>query len=129
MISASDAAEKASYALLTDGGDIGAPVFQHVPEDTAPPVIIIGDIEAIPIGGKGDPDRRLTLTIVTVTAAEERKPLLDLMNAIETRLDNARTTESGWELSFTFLGSSAALTPEGDGYVGENRFDILALVA
>ncbi|MDX3908421.1 MAG: DUF3168 domain-containing protein [Sphingobium sp.] len=129
MVSASDAVEKASYATLSAGGDIGAPVFQHVPEDTDPPVIIIGDIEATPIGGKDDPDRRVALTVITVTEAEERKPLLDLMNAVETRLDGARLQENGWKLSFTFVGSSAVLTPEGDGYVGESRFEILAFAA
>lgn len=134
MISASDAVEKATYGLLT--GSIGQPtpiegaqVFQHVPENTSPPVIIIGDIEEEPLAAKDDEDCRVSLSIVTVTEAEERKPVLLLQEQIKDRLRAARVDVEGWKLAFAFESSTATLTPDGAGYVGDSRFEILALRA
>lgn len=127
MPSALDATEKAAFALLSAGGDIGAPVYQHVPEDSATPVIIIGDLTSAPLDAKDDADRRIAMTIVTVVEGEERKPLLELQDAIEQRIAGIRTVQDGWRLSFTFAGASAVLAPEGDAYVGESRFDVIAL--
>lgn len=129
MTSAANAVEKVSYDLLSDGNNIGAAVFQHVPQDTLPPVIIIGDIDVQPLALKDDPDRRINLTILTVTEAEERKSMLDLQDAIETRLDGARISHDGWIIAFTQTDCDAVLTPEGDGYIGTNSFTILALRA
>lgn len=129
MTSAANAVEKVSYDLLSEGGNIGAAVFQHVPQDTPPPVIIIGDLEVQPLALKDDPDRRVSLTVLTVTEAEERKSMLELQEQIESRMDGARIEHDGWILAFTQSDSSAALTPEGDGYIGTNSFTIMALRA
>jgi len=132
MTSAGDAVEVGAYQLLTGtagtlGPIVGAPVFQHVPQDTWPPVVIIGDIEAEPFGAKGDPDRRCSLQIVTVTDGEARKPLLDLQAQVEARLEGARLDIDGWRLAFTFEGASATMSGDGDGYVGNSRFEVFAL--
>lgn len=129
MSAAGDAIEKATYTLLTTGEPIGIAVFQHVPEDTDPPVIIIGDLETEPLDAKDDGDERATLTIVTVIEGEARKPLLDAQAKIKTKLHGARVTEGAWTLAYRFISSSAALAPDGAAYVGESRFEILALGA
>lgn len=129
MSSAANAIEIATYALLTESGPIGAAVYQHVPEDTPPPVVIIGDIETRPLGTKDEKDRIASLTILTVTEAEERAPALAIMQKIEDRLDGATRTIGGWNLSFSFDGDDTTLTPDGGGYVGTSRFTIMALVA
>jgi hypothetical protein len=129
MTSAEDAIEKVAFDLLSAIADLGAPVYQHVPEDTPPPVVIIGDIEAAPLGGKNDPDRLATLSVMTVTEAEERKSLLQIKGKAEAALDGAQAEHDGWTLSFAFLGATAVLDAEGAGYVGESRFQILALRA
>ena len=118
MTSAANAVEKVSYNLLSDGNNIGAAVFQHVPQDTLPPVIIIGDIDVQTLALKDDPDRRISLTILTVTEAEERKSMLDLQDAIESRLDGARISHDGWIIAFTHrswqrsLGRTSACSSE-----------------
>jgi hypothetical protein len=127
MASAKDAVELAAYQLLTAGAPIGAAVFQDVPQDTAPPVIIVGDMESSGIGGKDDPDRVVSLEVVTVTSGDERKPCLDLQEKIETRLDGAKVAIVGWELTFRFVDDNAALTPDATGYVGLQKFEIMAL--
>ncbi|WP_022681158.1 DUF3168 domain-containing protein [Sphingobium bisphenolivorans] len=129
MTSAEDAIEKAAFDLLSAVTGLGAPVYQHVPENTPPPVVIIGDIETVPLGGKDDPDRRATLSVMTVTEAEERKSLLQIKGKAEAALDGVQAEHDGWQLSFSLLGATAVLTAEGDGYVGESRFQILALRA
>lgn len=128
MASAYDAVEKAAYTLLSAGGDIGAPVYQHVPENTDPPVIIIGDMTSVALAPKGDGDERITLTIVAAVNGEERKPLLALLNGIKERLHNARVAVGDdWELAFTWLSGNALITPDGEGYIGDSQFEVLAL--
>lgn len=127
MPSAKDAVERAAYQLLTDGEPIGAAVFQDVPQDTPPPVIIIGDMESAGIGGRDDEDRIVSLEVVTVTAGDERKPCLMLQDKIEARLDQAKVDLNGWSLTFRWVDDSAALTPDATGYVGLQKFEIMAL--
>ncbi|QUT04841.1 hypothetical protein KFK14_17665 [Sphingobium phenoxybenzoativorans] len=126
-----DALEKVTFELLTGvRGSIaisGASVFENVPEDTLPPVVIIGDMEAVPLGEKGDPDRKIALTILVVTDGEERKPVLGFLQQIESILSDVSEALAPWTLTFTFATSTATLTPEGDGYVGTSIFDIFAL--
>src|SRR3546814_17548679 len=94
MPSAMDALELAAYGLLTSGGGItGAVVYQHVPEDEQQNVVIIGDMDSEPLGGKDDDDCRISLTITAVTFGEERKPVLDLLDQVKTRV--AKQQESG----------------------------------
>src|SRR3546814_12032685 len=97
MPSAMDALELAAYGLLTSGGGItGAVVYQHVPEDEQQNVVIIGDMDSEPLGGKDDDDCRISLTITAVTFGEERKPVLDLLDQVKTRLAKQQVTQSGW---------------------------------
>lgn len=127
MSNAKDAVELATYQLLTAAPAIGAGVFQDVPQDTPPPVIIIGDMDSYGIGGKDDDDRIVNLEIVVVTAGDERKPCVALQDSVETRLDGAKFEVAGWSLTFRWVDDSAALTPEADGYVGLQKFEIMAL--
>jgi hypothetical protein len=131
VTNAISATESAVYAALTAGGTgiTGASVYQHVPEDTAPPVVIIGDIDNVtPIGKPGDPDRRVPLTIVVITEGEERVPCSDLLGQVETILDGAElTTVDGWTIAPTLQRSTAALSEDGAGYIGLALFEVLAL--
>lgn len=126
MISPEDALEKGSYALLTAAPPIGAGVFQDVPDNTPPPVIIIGDIEGAPLGDKDGVDALLTLEIVTVTDGDERAPLLALQGKVKDRLNSAKHEVGGWRLSFSWVDGSATLTPDATGYVGLQKFEVLA---
>lgn len=135
MTSAVSAVEAVAFTALSEGVTL-SPVFQHVPPDTPAPVTIIGDLDAEPFGTKGaDPDRIISLAITCVVEGEQRKPLLDLQEEVETTLDGLTTTYGGWTLQFTFLASDGVLiadpaSEESDGgetYVGNSRFRVLAL--
>jgi nitrogen fixation protein len=126
MSSASGAIEAVAFELL-DAAVTGATVFQDVPEDTPPPVVILGDMSAVPFtDDPADPDRRVTLAVTTVTAGEERQPCTDLQDQVETVLGSARVLRDGWDLAFRSLGSDAALIGDASGYFGTTTFEIIA---
>lgn len=105
-----------------------ATVFQHVPEDTAPPVLIIGDMESEPIPTKGANHQQVALTIAAVVLAEERKPIRALKAVVLAALHNRQVSRDGWQLSYNFTGADGFLDPEtGEAYAGNFRFSVLAL--
>ncbi|MGE3304285.1 MAG: hypothetical protein AB7M12_14365 [Hyphomonadaceae bacterium] len=135
MTSAASAIEAAAYAALTAGVTL-SPVHQHVPQDTPPPVTIVGDIDLEPFQTKDqDGDRQGTLVITCVVEGEARKPLLDLQDEVEAALSGLRVEAGGWLLLFTFQSSDGLLVADpvseesegGETYVGTSRFNVLAL--
>lgn len=125
MTSATNAVEAAVFEALN--GNLTVPVYQHVPEDTPPPVVIIGDIEASPLETKGDSDRQVSLTITTVIQAEQRKPVLDIQEEIVAALDGASLVKDAWQVRPFLESEDAVLLPDGAHYVGTSRYTIWAL--
>jgi len=126
MTNAVSAVEAAAYEALSAGVTL-ATVHQHVPANTPPPVVIIADMDAERLGTKeGDPDRNVTLTVTSIIQGEARLPLLELQAEIETTLDGLRVTPPGWTLKFTFQSSDGVLLEDGQTYVGNSRFGVLA---
>jgi hypothetical protein len=126
MTDAKGAVELALYEALA-GGIVGGTVYQDVPEDAPMPLVIVGDLAAVSLGGKGDQDRRVTATIVTLVGAEERAPLLELQGQVMQLLDGQRFTPAGWTLEVNFQDDDAGLSEDGASYVGTSRFEVLAL--
>jgi hypothetical protein len=126
MSGAGAAVEAATFDRLDQDVSL-ATVFQDVPEDTMPPVVILGDIGAEPFtNDPSDPDRRVTLTITTITAGEERLPCTDIQDEVEASLGGLRVNRDGWALAFRCLGSDAQLIGDASGYVGTTTFEIIA---
>lgn len=127
MSDAQLAAAEAVYEALSAGG-LSYAVYQHVPENTNPPVNIIGDMSGEPLGDKGGTDERIELTINTVIQAEQRKPVLAEQAKILAALDNkALTGATGWTICPEKLASDAVMLPDGETYLGTLRFTIFAL--
>lgn len=129
---ADDAVEAAAFAAL-DAGVTLAPVHQHVPQDTAPPVVIVGDIDDDPTGFASkddeDGDREISLTIVTVIQGEARKPLTAIQREVRLSLSGLDVVQDGWRLVFRYLGREGQLLEDGTTYVGNSRFSVTALRA
>lgn len=139
---AEDAVEAAAFAAL-DVPDVQAlaDVFQHVPQeddeafqariDAGKGIVIIGDMDAEPIATKdGRGDATVTLTIVAIVHAEERKPVRALKALVLAKLDGQALEQPGWRLNFMFAGSDGFLDPEsGEAYVGNFRFTVLAFAS
>ena len=125
-LDALSATEAAIFRAL-DAGIAGATVFQHAPENTQPPVVIVGDIDkATPIGASDDPDRRIPLTIVVITEGEQRRPCTVLLGQVEKILSGARLAAGGFTIRPCFDNSTAVLAEDGASYVGLCLFEILA---
>lgn len=125
---AEDAVEAKAYELLNvDAVKALTPVFQHVPQDTKPPVLIIADMDSEPIATKGGIDQKIGLNLIAVFEGEERRPLRQLKAVITGLLHQKSFVHEGWQLQFIFVGSDGFLDPEsGEAYVENFRFDVLA---
>lgn len=84
MIDYQAAVAKALYDRLAAEVSL-ADVFQHVPEDTPPPVVIVGDVSFEDIGTKDAPLFRFDISIVSVVAGPGRKPL----DAVQAQVNEA----------------------------------------
>lgn len=127
MSDAKSALGAVAFTRLSDTVTL-APVFEHVPPGTNPPVAVIGDIEATKFGTKGaDRDRQISLEVITMTEGEERLPLQLLQAEVEDALDGATITTDDWTFGFSLQSSDDVLLEDGLTYQGTTRFDVLAL--
>lgn len=71
-----------------------ARVYQHVPADTPPPVVFLGDLDFEDDGTKGDPLLRFTVQVMAVVAGPGRKPLNALRAEVFAALDRWRPEDT-----------------------------------
>lgn len=106
----------------------GATVYQDAPANAAGDLVIIGDLKSARLPGKeSSDDRRVGLQIVSIAIAEERAPLLALMDQIEETLDGQSFELEGWTIVFGFEDDDAVLNEDGASYSGISSFTALAL--
>jgi hypothetical protein len=105
-----------------------AAVYQHVPENTQPPVVIIGELTAGQEGGKGDDFERHTLEIVTIFRGPGRKGLYEIMQLVKATLHQQQlASPSGSLLSRPHLTSASdELLEDGLSYYGRQTFELFA---
>lgn len=117
-------------ALFTAlNGNVGAPVYSSVPDNTAPPVVIIDQLSAENIGGKGSPLDQYSVEIVTVVKAKSREPLNTVMAAIRTALEDQTITATGYSFSRpAFLTADESMIDDGV-MIGRSRFQVIAQTA
>lgn len=128
MSNAKAVVEQVIYDALA-GGVEGAAVYQDVPDDAPLPLVIIGDMKSYPLGAKDDPDRRVSVIVVSMVAAEERAPLLALQKQIEALLDGKTFSLDGWIVQVSFEDDDAILGQDGATYVGTTAVSAIALTA
>ena len=85
------AVEKAVYDRLTAQVS-GAGVWQNVPDNTAPPVVIISDVDFENEGDKDAPLLRFSVTVTSIVSGRSRKPLNALQAQVLAALDRWRPT-------------------------------------
>lgn len=130
MTDFAQALEKVLFDRL-DGQVTLADVYQHVPQDKPPPVVIIGDLQADQAGAKGDDFQAFEFEIVSIVAATARKPLLALQEQVKGALINwTPPEESGVRFSDVMhLNTSGELMPDGEHYFGVQRWRVFAETA
>lgn len=107
MTDFSNAVEKALFDRLA-ATVTGATVFQYVPENQAPPVVIIGDVTFEDEGEKAAPLYRYDVSIVCVVQGPGRKPLNALQAQVRDALDRWQPPASGGVLFGEIRISSAS---------------------
>lgn len=131
MIDFQGAFEKALFDRLTQSVT-KAQVHQHVPDNTVPPVVIIGDIGIENQGTKDSPLLKFDVTIVSVVAGPSRKPLDAVQAEVLDALDGWRATNTA-EVGFgelTFVNGSGRLLPSEEAiYYGEQTFSGYVMAA
>lgn len=126
MSDAQDACEAAIYGALS--GNVTWPVHQHVPENTPPPVNILGDMTGTPLDDKDGGDEQIEMVINTVFQGEQRKPVLQEQGRISALLDEkALTSVDGWTIRPLKTRSDAVLMPDGETYLGTIELIVFAL--
>lgn len=104
-----------------------AQVYQHVPDGTQPPVVIIGKIDVQDEGGKDCHLARITAEIECFFRGPGRKGLFQIMATVKAALDGQPLDQSAANLSRPgFVAQSDELLEDGITYYGTMSFEILA---
>lgn len=127
MCDAIQAVETAIFLAL-GGNIVGAPVYQHPPQDASWPLVVIGDIDgAQPIGFFGNPDRIVPIQIVVATEGRERAPCTMLVAQVVALLDDVPLSHGGFNIRATLDSETVNNSEDGKGYVGIATFRVFAL--
>ena len=121
------ATQDAIYAALnvTAVTDL-APVYQHVPENTDPPIVIVGDINFEPIGAKDGGLDRASAEIVSFYRGPKRAGLYDIQAVIRDALDGQSIAATGALFSHPVqVSSEAELLEDGITYQGIQTFELI----
>lgn len=101
-----------------------AQVFQHVPDGTPPPVVIIGDLTPEDQGVKGAVFDRWSISIQVITKGPQKKPCTALQAVVRGALDRWTPTMAGG-VRFGMLyqeNATATLLPDDEIYFGTQIF-------
>lgn len=100
-------------------------VYGHVPENTQPPMIQLGDIDSENEGTKDDQFEKLTIEIQCIARGQSRKTLTEMIGAVELALAHQTPVASG--AGFTEMrfhsGRVGSVMPDGVTYVGIINFE------
>lgn len=103
-------------------------VHQHVKQDTPPPFVMVGSIDASNEGSKGSQAETITVELHFVTRGPSRAPLLALMHAARVCLDGAVLEAAGVQFETpNYIGGTASNAgPDGVTYAGISTFEFTA---
>lgn len=122
-----DAVSATGAALFAALSTATLTFYQHVPQDTVPPVGVIGEHRVTAPFGKGDPDRSIEIDIIVIYQGEQNKPVIAWQAEIIDKLDGKTLSASGFRICPTILSETCQLDDDGITYVGTSKFKILAL--
>ena len=128
MIDSASAVQQASFATLNGATAVTdlAEVWQSPPEDSQPPLVLIGDVSLEPIGGKDGGLDRATFEIVTLVRQPDQTALFALQMAVRNALDDQAITATGALISNpSFLSADVELLEDGETYMGTQRFETI----
>lgn len=119
-------------ALLPLVGGAGMPeglqVFQHVPEDTAPPYVMVSRITSTNLEERGEQYEEITAELVYVWRGNRRRELLAMMAGGRALVDNQTLTSETASFTRPRLDQAEAGEAIADGvtYVGMQTYKFFA---
>jgi hypothetical protein len=126
MIDAAQAVQDAVFAALNVPTVTNiAPVRQHVPEGSKPPMVVIGAVSLSPEGGKSGGLDSATVEVLSYVREPRRDALYELMNAVRTALDDVDLIAEGADLTPALFESQGDdLLEDGQTYEGTQVFSL-----
>lgn len=132
MIDYQGALEKAIYTRLSRRVT-KATVFQHVPESSPPPVVILGDVDCENEGEKDSPLFRFTVQVMSIVQGPGRKPLNALQAEVFAALDGwkpAATADVTFgEVSIGTVSGQEIQAAQGPVYYGQQTATVYVQAA
>ena len=103
-------------------------VHQHVKQDTQPPFVMVGSIDAANEGSKGSQAENITVELHFVTRGPSRAPLMALMHAARACLEGAALEADGVVFETpNYLGATVSNAgADGVTYAGISTFEFIA---
>jgi hypothetical protein len=101
-----------------------APVLQHVPEGTEPPLVIVGDIALTPAGGKDGNFDRAEFDIITLYRGPKRAALFTIQAAVRDQLDGAALSGTALFSRPRQIANDDEIAEDGITYVGTQKFEL-----
>lgn len=133
MTDLTGAAQDALFAALSPiaalgGMPDGLGVYQHVPENTEPPWIVIGQISSEDASDKGEAIEIVTAEIAFAYRGSARAPLLAMMKAARDALQNQVIGADGaaFERPRWLRSEASPAIADGVTYVGLQIFEFYA---
>lgn len=106
----------------------GLGVYQHLPEDTQPPYIMVGTLDAEDHASRDEQASTITAEIVTAWRGNRRRELLWLMAAVRRSLNSQPIAADGAAFTRPQIMRETASEAIADGvtYVGLSTFTFIA---
>ena len=103
-------------------------VHQHVKQDTQPPFVMVGSIDAANEGSKGAQAENITVELHFVTRGPTRAPLMALMHAARACLEGTALEADGVLFETpNYLGATVSNAgTDGVTYAGISTFEFIA---
>jgi hypothetical protein len=102
-------------------------VRQSVDENTPLPVVLIGDLDGSPVGGKGETADKLTIDVQVTYRGPDRSGLLAIMWKVRQALDNQEIAADGvnFPTTPTWLNGDTATMDDGVTRVGIHQYEVI----
>jgi len=124
------AVQVAVYEALSGAAEVTAlaPVYQHVPEERDPPIVVVGKMNMSNEGGKGGGLYRIEFEIESLITKPGREHLTPIMAAVSAAIeDQELPAQAGVSLTRpVFEGDDDELLDDGNTYYGVQRFSLFA---
>lgn len=121
--------QTAVYTRLSGDSELtstlGASVYDHVPDSSAFPYVVIGEDTEVAADTMGTTRRDMTLTVHTWSQAKGKKQTKQIQDRLDDLLDRWTPTVSGWTATQMLTEAHESfMDPDGTTRHGVSRFRI-----